>query len=53
MNLELDLLDNSYDFLNNALFYYNKANLDDGHAKGQANLETKKKLKTAFILLDQ
>ena len=41
MDLQLDLLENSYDFLNNALFYYNKANLDDGHEEGQADLETK------------
>ena len=53
MDLQLDLLDNSYDFLNNALFYYNKANLDDGHEEGQANLETKLFWKTGFILLVQ
>lgn len=53
MNLELDLLDNSYDFLNNALFYYNSANLDEGHEEGQADLETKKQWKTGFILLVQ
>lgn len=53
MNLELKLLDNSYDYLNNALFYYNEANLDEGHEQGQADLETKKKWKTGFVLLVQ
>lgn len=53
MNLELNLLDNSYDFLNNALLYYNRANLDEGHAKGQAYFEVKRNWKTAFILLMQ
>ena len=53
MDLQLDLLENSYDFLNNALFYYNKANLDDGHEEGQADLKTKLFWKTGFILLVQ
>ena len=53
MDLELDLLENSYDYLNNALAYYNKSNLDNGHELGQAYLETKIMWKTGFVMLVQ
>lgn len=53
MELKLNLLENSYDFLDNALHYYNWANQDDGHELEQADLNTKKKWKTSFIFLVQ
>lgn len=53
MQLNLNLLENSYDFLDNSLYYYNLANLDEGHELEQADIETKKKWKTSFIFLFQ
>ena len=51
MKLQLDLLDNSYGYLNNALFYYNKTILYNGHEEEQADLKIKLFLKTGFLLL--
>lgn len=53
MKVELDLIENSYDFLLESLSIYKIADFDDTHDPQIANLKYKKKLKTAFVLLVQ
>lgn len=53
MKVELDLIENSYDFLLESLSIYKIADFDDTHDPQRANLKYKKKLKTAFVLLVQ
>jgi len=53
MRVELDLIENSYDFLLESLSIYKTASFDDMHDPQKANVKYKKKLKNAFVLLVQ
>lgn len=53
MRVEIDLIENSYDFLIESLNIFSIANIDDTHDPQRANIKYKRKLKTAFVLLVQ
>lgn len=53
MLFELDLLENSYDYLNETLRYYKKIGYNETHDPDRDSIEEKKKWKTTFILLVQ
>ena len=53
MKLELNLLENSYDFIEETLSYYKKLGYNESHDPDRDSVEEKKKWKTTFILLVQ
>lgn len=53
MNLSMNLLENSYDYIYNALDFYHIADEYGTHDPQRSNIENKKKWKTSFILLVQ
>lgn len=53
MQFELDLLENSYDYLNETLKYYKDLGYIETHDPDRDDLEDKKRWKTTYILLVQ
>ena len=53
MNFELNLIENSYDYINETLFYYKNIGYDENHDEDRNSIEEKRKWKTTFILLVQ
>lgn len=53
MDFELNLLENSYDYLNESLGYYKKIGYDETHDPDRDTIEKKIKWKTTFLLLVQ
>lgn len=53
MNFELDLIENSYDFIKETLFYYKNIGYNESHDEDRNTVEEKRKWKTTFILLIQ
>lgn len=53
MNFELNLIENSYDYINETLFYYKNIGYDESHDEDRNSIEEKRKWKTTFILLVQ
>lgn len=53
MRVELNLVENSYDFLLESIELYTVADMDDTHDPQRANIKYQKKLKNAFVLLVQ
>lgn len=53
MNFELNLIENSYDYINKTLFYYKNIAYDESHDEDRNSIEEKRKWKTTFILLVQ
>ncbi len=53
MQFELDLLENSYDYLNETLRYYKDLGYNETHDPDRDSIDEKKKWKTTFILLVQ
>ena len=53
MDFELNLLENSLDYLNESLGYYKDIGYEESHDKDRNTIEDKRKWKTTFILLVQ
>ena len=53
MNFELNLIENSYDFIKETLYYYKKIGYNESHDEDRNSIEEKRKWKTTFILLVQ
>lgn len=53
MEFELDLIENSYDYLRESLDYYKKIGYHETHDPEIDSIEEKKKWKTTFVLLVQ
>jgi len=53
MKIELDLLNNSYDYLHTSLIHYKIADEFGNHDDERSNLLNKQKWKTAFVMLVQ
>ncbi len=53
MNFELNLIENSYDYIKETLYYYKKIGYDESHDEDRNSIEEKRKWKTTFILLVQ
>lgn len=53
MQFELNLLENSYDYLNESLEYYKRIGYDETHNPEIDSIDEKKKWKTTFLLLVQ
>ncbi len=41
MNFELNLIENSYDYINETLFYYKKIGYDESHDEDRNSIEEK------------
>lgn len=53
MNFELNLIENSYDFIKETLYYYKNLGYNESHDEDRNSVEEKRKWKTTFILLVQ
>lgn len=53
MKFELNLIENSYDYIKETLYYYKKIGYDESHDEDRNSIEEKRKWKTTFILLVQ
>ena len=53
MKFELNLIENSYDYIKETLYYYKKIGYNESHDEDRNSIEEKRKWKTTFILLVQ
>lgn len=53
MHFELNLIENSYDYITETLNYYRRLGYDESHDEDRNSIESKRKWKTTFILLVQ